>query len=134
MCRTLDEFLVKKATCKGIVPANSYFTNFRSNLSVTLGRSWVIRIVENLKHATVTSRKIKRLPSWWLNHPFEKYAQGKLDQFPKVRGENKTYLKPPPNNIYSKNTSPTYMICFHCFHSFLHFISSLTGWWLNQPI
>ena len=31
--------------------------------------------------------------SWWLfAHPSEKYAQVKLDHFPKVRGENKKYL------------------------------------------
>ena len=27
--------------------------------------------------------------SWWLNHPSEKYAQVKLDHFPKFRGKNK---------------------------------------------
>ena len=75
----------------------------------------MIRLVENLKHATVTSRKIKRLPSGWLNHPFEKYAQVKLDHFPKVRGETLKKMKPPPNNMYSKNTSPTYIICTHAF-------------------
>ena len=27
--------------------------------------------------------------SWWLNHPFEKYATVKLEQFPRDRGEHK---------------------------------------------
>ena len=35
--------------------------------------------------------------SGWLNNPFEKYAQVKLDHFPKDRDENKKCLKPPPS-------------------------------------
>jgi len=31
-------------------------------------------------------------------NPKEKYAQVKLDHFPKDRGEKKKYLKPPPKN------------------------------------
>ena len=61
--------------------ANSYFTNFRSNLSVTLGRSWVIRM---------------RKANWIIS--------------PRL-GVKLKKMKPPPNNIYSKNTSPTYIIC-----------------------
>ena len=34
-----------------------------------------------------------RCPSWWLNQPIWKIWV-KLDHFPKVRGENETYLKP----------------------------------------
>ena len=33
--------------------------------------------------------------SWWLNHPLEKYDRQNGFIFPKDRGENKTYLKPP---------------------------------------
>jgi len=32
----------------------------------------------------------------WLNPPSEKYAEVKLDHFPKDPDENKNYLKPPP--------------------------------------
>ena len=32
----------------------------------------------------------------WTN-PVEKYAQVKFDHFPKDRGENNKYLKPPPS-------------------------------------
>ena len=43
------------------------------------------------------------LSSWWLSfNPFEKYANVKLDHFPRVRGENyETYSKPPPIVNYS---------------------------------
>ena len=40
------------------------------------------------------------LAGGWTN-PFEKYANVKLDHFPKVWGENKTYLKPPPSDVYN---------------------------------
>ena len=36
----------------------------------------------------------------WTN-PFEKYANVKLDHFPKVRGENTKYLKPPTSDVYN---------------------------------
>ena len=35
--------------------------------------------------------------SWWSNPPSEKYARQNGFIFPKDRGENKTYLKPPPS-------------------------------------
>ena len=38
----------------------------------------------------------KLISSWWLNHPSEKYARQNGFIFPNFRGENKTYLKPPP--------------------------------------
>ena len=37
--------------------------------------------------------------SWWLSHPVEKYAQVKLDHFPKDRGKNQKSVKPPTSNI-----------------------------------
>ena len=33
---------------------------------------------------------------WWLNQPIWKNMLVKFDHFPKDRGENKKYLKPPP--------------------------------------
>ena len=36
-------------------------------------------------------------PSWWLNHPFEKYARQNGSIFSNFRGEKKKYLKPPPS-------------------------------------
>ena len=37
-----------------------------------------------------------------MNHPFEKYAQVKLDHLPMVWGENKTCLKTPPRWTLSR--------------------------------
>ena len=37
---------------------------------------------------------------WWLNHPSEKYARQIGFIFPKFRGENKKYLKPPPRESF----------------------------------
>ena len=37
--------------------------------------------------------------SWWLNHPFEKYAR-QIGTFSPVGDENKQYLKPPPSLVY----------------------------------
>ena len=34
---------------------------------------------------------------WFFTNPSEKYAEVKLEIFPRVRGENKKYLKPPPS-------------------------------------
>ena len=36
--------------------------------------------------------------SWWLNQPLWKICSSKWGIFPKVRGENKKYLKPPPSS------------------------------------
>ena len=36
---------------------------------------------------------------WWLNQPIWKNMLVKLDHFPKVRGENEKYLKPPPRGL-----------------------------------
>ena len=40
------------------------------------------------------------MTSWWLNRVepthLKKKAQVKLEHLPKIRGENKEYLKPPP--------------------------------------
>ena len=47
------------------------------------------------------------IASWWLNQPvFETYDRQNGFIFPKVRGENKTYLKPPPRLCgFSKKNS-----------------------------
>ena len=37
--------------------------------------------------------------NWWLNHPLEKYDRQNGFIFPKDWGENKTYLKPPPQRV-----------------------------------
>ena len=42
--------------------------------------------------------QVESITSWWFQpNPFEKYAQVKLDPFPKVRDEKKNCLKPPPS-------------------------------------
>ena len=38
--------------------------------------------------------------SWWLNHPFEKYARQIWIISPKTRGVNKKCFKPPPDDLY----------------------------------
>ena len=40
-------------------------------------------------------KTLKKLMSWWLNQPIWKICASKWDHFPKFRGENKKYLKPP---------------------------------------
>ena len=47
-----------------------------------------------------------RITSWWLNHPFETYSSTWVKIFPNFRGENNTYLKPPPRSILWKPTPP----------------------------
>ena len=42
---------------------------------------------------TFSITELSKKTSSWLNHPFETYAQVKLDHFPKNRGENKK-MKP----------------------------------------
>ena len=40
-------------------------------------------------------------------HPFETYAQVKLDHFPKDGGENNKSFKPPPSSdVWKKKTCP----------------------------
>ena len=43
-----------------------------------------------------SERQKSYISSWWLNHPFEKYARQNGFIFPNFRGEHKKYLKPPP--------------------------------------
>ena len=44
----------------------------------------------------------RRVTGWWLNQPIWKIWV-KLDHFPKVRGEHKKYLKPPPIGKYQQD-------------------------------
>ena len=45
-----------------------------------------------------------KMTNWrFFTNPFEKYAQVKLDHLPRVRGENKKRLKPPPSNWLDMN-------------------------------
>ena len=39
-------------------------------------------------------------------HPFEKYAEAKLDHFPRVRGEHIKCLKPPPRQQRREHEVP----------------------------
>ena len=41
-----------------------------------------------------------KMTSWWLNQPNLKIMLLELDHFPRVRGENKEYLKPPPGIVF----------------------------------
>ena len=65
------------------------------------------------------------IPSWWLNHPVEKYVRQNELIFPKDRGENKKCLKSPPRYIlemanylivlkhtHSANQSLSVPVCF----------------------
>ena len=54
----------------------------------------------HFRSQTLTKNETKT--SWWFWHPFETYAQVKLDHFPSYRGEHHKYLKPPPK--LDKNT------------------------------
>ena len=38
-----------------------------------------------------------QLSGWWLNQPLWKICSSNWEVFPNFRGENKTYLKPPPS-------------------------------------
>ena len=51
---------------------------------------------------------MKRITSWWFQ-PIWKILV-KMDHFPKVRGENKQYLKPPPKSVSGDNSPPFH----HC--------------------
>ena len=45
--------------------------------------------------SAILSEGISSIVGGWTDQ-FEKYAQVKLDQLPRVRGENEKYFKPPP--------------------------------------
>ena len=51
----------------------------------------------------VVPKDLKMTNWWFFTNPFEKYAQVKLDHLPRVRGENKKRLKPPPSNWLDMN-------------------------------
>ena len=42
---------------------------------------------------------LRWLSSWWFQ-PLWKICSSKLDHFPKDRGENKKYVKPPPSGVW----------------------------------
>ena len=44
-------------------------------------------------------QKLCYFSSWWLNQPNWKIVV-KLDHFPRVRGENKKHVKPPPSFLW----------------------------------
>ena len=43
---------------------------------------------------------LKSYSSWWLNQPNLKIMLVQLDHFPRDRGKNKEYLKPPPGIVF----------------------------------
>ena len=57
--------------------------------------------------ATLVSGRVSFLFKFWLvvfSHPSEKYARQNGFIFPKVRDENKKYLKPPPSYRFFLNS------------------------------
>ena len=44
--------------------------------------------------------RVEQKTSWWLNQPHLKNLSQNGNHIPNFRGENKTYLKPPPSRLF----------------------------------
>ena len=61
-------------------------------------------------HVLVGNQITYKSSGWWLNQPIWKIFV-KIGIFPKVRGENKKYLKPPPSPSLSTMASWVWGVC-----------------------
>ena len=85
----------------------------------------------NQQKLALTKAVLEKLVGWWLNYPSEKYAQVKLDHFPRVS----EFLVAGCFTTPDQKNMPCSSKWVKIFPKvWVEDIKYLTSWWLNQPI